>query len=305
MSDRKEDLKKELEAALFTAGKRMGLEQIAKICKLSPEEAEALLKELQEEYRKKESSLAFFQEGRFWKLTVKDKFLDIARKLGVETELPKSVIETLAVIAWRAPVKQSEVIGLRTNKAYNHLDELEKLGYISRQKLGRTKLIRLSEKFYEYFDIPEKHTQEMFRSQESLARLIEIKEKEIEDIKKEHSQRLKQEQPEQPKVEVVDATPPDQKADQKVEIFSEKALGGLEVYEDSEAATPGLAEDSNEVDKKVEDMLGGGEQPGKEDAEAEDEEDGAANLVGKGKEVKKQTDEEPEDILEAARGEGK
>ena len=297
MNDKKEDKKKELEAALFAAGKRMELDQIAKICKLSPEEAEALLKELQEEYRKKESSLAFFQDGRFWKLTVKDKFLDVARKLGVETELPKSVIETLAVIAWRAPVKQSEVIDLRTNKAYGHLDELEKLGYISRQKLGRTKLIRLSEKFYEYFDIPEKHTQEMFRSQESLARLIEIKEKEIEDIKKEHSQMLKQ----QPKVEVVDATPPEQK-EQKIEIFSEKALGGLEVYEDSEATAPSPAEESSEIDKRVEDLLKGNEHPSKE---AADDEGATANLVGKGKEVKKPTDQEPEDILEAARGESK
>ena len=58
----------------------------------------------------------------------------MVRKIVTETELTRSVMETLAVIAFKYPILQSDLIKLRTNKAYDHLVELEKSGYISRQK---------------------------------------------------------------------------------------------------------------------------------------------------------------------------
>ncbi len=63
------------------------------------------------------------------------------------------MIETLAVIAWKAPVLQSEVVRIRTNKAYDHLSELESSGFISRAKHGRTKLVKLTDRFFSYFDV--------------------------------------------------------------------------------------------------------------------------------------------------------
>ena len=62
-------------------------------------------------------------------------------------------METLAVIAWKVPVLQSDIISIRTNKAYDHLVELEKSGFISRSKSGRTKLIKLTDRFFNYFDV--------------------------------------------------------------------------------------------------------------------------------------------------------
>jgi DNA-binding PadR family transcriptional regulator len=100
-----------------------------------------------------------------------------------ETELSKTIMETLAVIAFKYPIKQSDLIKIRTNKAYDHLKELEGLGYISRQKHGRTNLIKLTDKFFEYFDLPKEKLREVFKDFSSIAKIIEEKESEIKTIR--------------------------------------------------------------------------------------------------------------------------
>jgi len=93
------------------------------------------------------------KDGTTWRINVREKFAPIVKKIVSETEFSKTVMETLAVIAWKAPVLQCDVIKIRTNKAYDHISELEEAGFISRIKKGRTQLIRLSEKFFSYFDL--------------------------------------------------------------------------------------------------------------------------------------------------------
>ena len=63
------------------------------------------------------------------------------------------VLETLAVIAWQAPILQSEVVNIRQNKAYEHISELIELGFIKKEPEGRSYRISLTEKFFEYFDV--------------------------------------------------------------------------------------------------------------------------------------------------------
>ena len=70
-----------------------------------------------------------------------------------ETELPKAVLETVAVIAWKAPVLQSEIIKIRNNKAYDHIKELVESGFIAKEKSSRSYKIKLTQKFFDYFDI--------------------------------------------------------------------------------------------------------------------------------------------------------
>ena len=93
------------------------------------------------------------------------------------------MMETLAVIAFKYPILQSDLIKLRTNKAYDHLVELEKSGYITRQKHSRTNLIKLTEKFFKYFDLTEEKLKEQFKDFDSIAKAIKEKEIEVDSIK--------------------------------------------------------------------------------------------------------------------------
>ena len=147
------DLKNRIEALLFSSGKKMGLAEISRLCRIKQEDAVPLLNELKNDYDSKNSSLLLIDDGDGWKLTVREEYSKVVRRIVAETELTKSVMETLAVIAWKVPVLQSDIISIRTNKAYDHLVELEKSGFISRSKSGRTKLIKLTDRFFNYFDV--------------------------------------------------------------------------------------------------------------------------------------------------------
>jgi len=182
---KKASVKNKAEAVLFSVGHRISLDEISRLCRSRKEDIVLALQELKREYDEKLSSLMLIEEGDFWKFTVRDTYIPIVRKIVTETELTKSVLETLAVIAFKYPILQSDLIKIRTNKAYEHLLELEGAGYISRQKQGRTNLIKLTEKFFKYFDLTEEKLKDKFRDFESIAKAIKEKEEEVDMIKEE------------------------------------------------------------------------------------------------------------------------
>ena len=69
------------------------------------------------------------------------------------SEFTKAEQETLAIIAYKHPVKQSVIIKIRGNKAYDHIKKFIQLGLIKAKKLGHTLELTLSENFYNYFHI--------------------------------------------------------------------------------------------------------------------------------------------------------
>lgn len=149
----KQDLKKQLEAALFASGRKMSVDELARLCRTTAAIVQQQLQELKAEYENKDSSLLLMDESDTWKLTVREQYAPVVQKIVAETELTRTMIETLAVIAWKAPVLQSNVIRIRTNKAYDHISALEKSGFITRERHGRSQMIKLTERFYKYFDV--------------------------------------------------------------------------------------------------------------------------------------------------------
>lgn len=188
-----EDLKNKIEALLFATGKATSIEEIKRICKIG-DDAEIIkaIQDLKIDYDNRDSSLKLVNEGDKWKIITKESYFNVVKKVVTETELSKSLMETLAVIAWKYPIKQCDLIKIRTNKAYAHLDELEQLGYISRQKFGRTKLIKLTERFFSYFDLPPERLKDKFSDFSQIAQAISSKEKEIRGMKEEHKNQLEE-----------------------------------------------------------------------------------------------------------------
>ena len=193
---KKASVKSKAEAVLFSIGHKITLDEISKLCRSRREDVLQALQELQKEYDEKQSSLMLVEDGDFWKFSVRDHFIPMIRKIVTETELTRTVLETLAVIAFKYPILQSDLIKLRTNKAYDHLTELEAAGYITRQKHSRTNLIKLTDKFFKYFDLTEEKLKEQFRDFDSIARAIKEKEEEVDKIREDQvkrAQELKQE----------------------------------------------------------------------------------------------------------------
>lgn len=191
-----------VEAVLFAVGKEIKTEEISGLVSLNENKVINILEQLKEEYEQKDNSLNIVKKGPYWKFTINDKYLPLVSEIVEETELDTSTMETLAVIAWKYPILQSDVVKIRNNKAYGHMKLLEEQGFIKRIKHGRTYKIKLTEKFFEYFDLPsdkaryafkEVFPEEMQEKIESEWEEIEKKEEEIEEMKEEKKRREEEE----------------------------------------------------------------------------------------------------------------
>ncbi len=173
--------KNKVEAVLFSSGKRMTVEEISNLTGIKEHGAiKQAINELKADYETRGGSVALVEEAGGFKLNVKDHYLPLVQKIITKTELDKPLTETLAVIAWKYPVVQSEVIKIRHNKAYDHIRILEEMGFITRSKFGRTRKISLTEKFFEYFDLPSHEAKQAFLKNIPEGVKNEIKQKEQE-----------------------------------------------------------------------------------------------------------------------------
>lgn len=224
-----EELKRVIEAILFAAGKKVELEQIAKLCRRSPDEILFVLRAWKLQLDEQKSPTMLVEDGTGWKLTVREEFIPVIKRVVSKTELPKSILETLAVVAYKAPVMQSKVVKIRTNKAYDHLNYIESLQLITREKSGRSKLIKLTPKFFEYFDIDPSQLKKKFGNARDVEKAIEQKEKEIED--QEVAQR-KQATENLEKAQIVMGGEPLETYNASVDLTGPSLPPGVEVAED-------------------------------------------------------------------------
>jgi len=188
--------KNKVEALMFAVAKRIHIDEISKITGIYDiEKIKWVLNELKTEYEAKGSSMVLYDEGNgYWKLTLKDHYMSIIQKVVTQTELDRPLMETLAVIAWKYPVLQADVVKIRHNKAYDHLRQLEELGFIMRVKFGRTNKLTLTQKFFEYFDLPTKEqAKEVFKNivPEKIKEKVENTEKEIDVAERKLEERKK------------------------------------------------------------------------------------------------------------------
>jgi len=182
-------LKNKVEAILYGIGGKVSLDNIAKLCRSSESEVLESLKELQKEYSERETALLIIQDNKDWKLISKEQYSSIIRRIVSEVELPRSIMETLAIIAWKQPVLQSEVIKIRSASAYEHVSQLDKLGFLTKENFGRSYLLKTTDKFANYFELEggkdlrkllaqtrEKHEKKLKRLQIRQEKLHEVKE---------------------------------------------------------------------------------------------------------------------------------
>lgn len=149
----KSDYKNQIEALLFACGKAMSVDMICELTGIDKRNVKKSLEELQKDYELRNNSLNIYEESDSWKINVREKYLHLVRKIVADTELPRSTMETLAVIAWKTPIYQSEIVRIRGNKCYDHIAELEELGFVSKDKKGRSFILKVTDKFFNYFDI--------------------------------------------------------------------------------------------------------------------------------------------------------
>lgn len=151
----KEDLKT-LEAVFFISGKFLNMQELISLTDLNPIILRDLIDRLKDKYSKEDSAIEIVEKSGMWKMDVCQEYSYIINKLASgRSEFTKAEQETLAIIAFKQPIKQSVIIKIRGNKAYDHLRKFVGLGLIKKKKFGHTYELSLSNDFYDYFNISE------------------------------------------------------------------------------------------------------------------------------------------------------
>jgi len=149
----REDLKK-LEAVFFVSGRFLNMQELISLSDLNPLIINELIEDLKEKYEKQESAMEIVEKNGLWKMDVRQEYSGIINKLATgNAEFSKAEQETLAIIAFKQPIKQSVVIKIRGNKAYEHVKKFFELGLIKKKKEGHTNILSLSDEFYDYFNV--------------------------------------------------------------------------------------------------------------------------------------------------------
>src|SRR3989338_4627904 len=151
---REEENLKKVEAALFIAGRFMTVPELVALTDINPLLLKKLLEDLQDAYSSK--GISVIKQNEMWKMDVAPEYTDLVNKLATgSSEFKKAEQETLAIIAYKHPIKQSVVIKIRGNKAYDHIKNFVEQGLVTKKRAGRTWELSLSDNFYNYFNLKE------------------------------------------------------------------------------------------------------------------------------------------------------
>ncbi len=143
-----------LEAILYLKGRPLSLGELAEIAAVSREQAELALITLMADYAHRDTALEIHQDGQRYSLQLRESLGDLVQDL-LPVELSTAALRTLATIALKKRILQSELVDLRGSGAYDHIKELLSQDFIERrrQSEGRSYWLSLSEKFHRTFSV--------------------------------------------------------------------------------------------------------------------------------------------------------
>ena len=143
-----------IEAVLYLKGKPVSKKTLSELTKSDINSVNDAIKQLSYKYSHSSSALEIISNNSLISLELKQSLNEYVEDL-LPAELKTAVLRTLAVIAIKKKLLQSDLILLRGSSAYDHIKELiEKKFIIKRkQKDGRSYWLSLSDKFFQTFAV--------------------------------------------------------------------------------------------------------------------------------------------------------
>ena len=133
-----------IEAGLYVAGRPLDLKTLANVSGTrSKKKVMKLARALVADYLNRDTALEVLElEGERFVMQLKVEYTGNVRKLATRPLLSAGPLKTLSYIAFRQPILQTQVIDVRGHHSYGHLKQLEDMELVSREGVGRKKMIR-------------------------------------------------------------------------------------------------------------------------------------------------------------------
>lgn len=150
-----------VEGLLFLSGEDgLTLEEISKIIEKEENEVKLIIKDLYNDYSSEYRGIQIEFLGNHFKLTTKKEHKEYYKKLVIDEEnsiLSQSALETLAIIAYNAPLTRIEIDNIRGVNSSYVIRKLLLKGLIEEvgrsDAPGRPRLYNITPRFLDYFGL--------------------------------------------------------------------------------------------------------------------------------------------------------
>jgi segregation and condensation protein B len=144
-----------VEAALYVTGKPLDLKLLGTILRSKSDSSiRDIARRLCERYQQENSSIQIMEleDGRYV-MQLRPEYVSAVKRLATRQLLTPGPLKTLSFIALKQPISQAYIVKVRGKLAYGHVKQLKDAGLILDEKSGRTKVLRTSETFADYFNL--------------------------------------------------------------------------------------------------------------------------------------------------------
>ncbi len=164
-NERSHELVTKIEAVLYLKGKPVSKKTISELTNSDINSVSEAIKQLSDKYSHSSSALEIISNNSLISLELKHSLNEYVEDL-LPAELKTAVLRTLAVIAIKKKILQSDLIILRGSSAYDHIKELIEKKFINKrkQKDGRSYWLSLSDKFFQTFAVSNEFLSEIGES---------------------------------------------------------------------------------------------------------------------------------------------
>lgn len=144
-----------IEAALYASGRPLDAEQLARVAgTASQRRAVAMARDIAKAVSGSMQAVEVVEyPGPRFAMQLKSQYTQVARRFATRPLLSRAALKTLSFIAYFQPISASELVLRRSSTVYQHLKELEEVGFVAGQRQGRSKSYTTTGRFAEYFGL--------------------------------------------------------------------------------------------------------------------------------------------------------
>jgi segregation and condensation protein B len=149
-----------VEAALYSSGRPMSIEELVKATGLnSREKIKKILLDLTRKINEVFYALELkeLEDGNFV-FQLKTDYSPLIRRFAKQPLLQSSALKTLSYVVYEQPITSKRLVQIRGTQAYSHVKVLEQLDFIEHESVGRLKVYKTTKKFQDYFGISDLNT---------------------------------------------------------------------------------------------------------------------------------------------------
>ena len=141
-----------IEAALFMSSKPLSTSDFSGVTGIAaPGHLLELVKKLQKTFDESGSSICVVEEDGKFVMRLRHVYAGKVQQYAQDAEVSSGALRILAFISQHEGIEQSRVVKTLGSTVYQHVKELVKDGFLEAKKSGRTKTLRTTKKFKDYF----------------------------------------------------------------------------------------------------------------------------------------------------------